>query len=183
MIIGLSGAAGCGKSTAAQWLVNYEGFIELSFAKPLKAAVADIFGFTNDQLYHPVCKEQIDTYWHKSPREIMQIVGDGFRNLIDKDIWVTSLKRVIESPVYRGRDIVIADVRYPNECKFIRQIGGVCVCIKRAAPSLLDSRLQKHPSETALDDMVFEHVLENDGNLTDLYVKLNTLLEMINNED
>jgi hypothetical protein len=53
MIIVLSGEAGAGKDSVADLLVTNHQFIKHSLASPLKRFAADMFGFTDEQLYGP----------------------------------------------------------------------------------------------------------------------------------
>ena len=123
MIIGLAGKRMVGKSTAAAHLEKH-GFKKLSFASPLKAAVSNIFGWT-DECYNPSKKEQ-KTNWGITPREAMQIIGtDVFREQLPKlfpsikmsrsSIWIERMVREIEKT--EGKLIVIDDVRFDDECK------------------------------------------------------------------
>ena len=45
MLIGLVGLIGSGKDTVAERLVSHHGFVRDSFAKSLKDAVSNIFGW------------------------------------------------------------------------------------------------------------------------------------------
>ena len=74
LLIGLTGYKGVGKDTVADYLCAKYGFIRLSFAKPLKDALAIIFGFTDEQLNGSL-KEVKDPYWQITPREAAQFVG------------------------------------------------------------------------------------------------------------
>lgn len=49
MVIGLTGLAGAGKSTAAQFLVDAHDFTRMPFAAPLKRMALDL-GFTEDEI-------------------------------------------------------------------------------------------------------------------------------------
>lgn len=53
MIIGLSGPAGCGKDTAADFLVKNHGFVKVALADPLKRFCMEVFNFTEEQLWGP----------------------------------------------------------------------------------------------------------------------------------
>lgn len=53
MIIGVSGVAGSGKSTTADFLANNHGFVAIALADPMKRFCREIFGFTNEQLWGP----------------------------------------------------------------------------------------------------------------------------------
>lgn len=51
VIIGLSGHAGSGKDTAADYLVDRYGFVKLSLADEMKRFCKTVFGFTDEQLW------------------------------------------------------------------------------------------------------------------------------------
>jgi hypothetical protein len=51
MIIGITGKAGAGKSTAADVLVQHFNFVAVGLADPLKRICRDVFDFSDDQLW------------------------------------------------------------------------------------------------------------------------------------
>ena len=53
MIIGISGLAGSGKDTAADFLVRDHGFVKVSLGDLLKRIARDVFGFSIEQLWGP----------------------------------------------------------------------------------------------------------------------------------
>lgn len=53
ILIGVSGVAGSGKDTVANYLVDRVGFIKVSFADPMKRIVRDVFDFSETQLWGP----------------------------------------------------------------------------------------------------------------------------------
>jgi hypothetical protein len=53
MIVGISGLAGSGKDTAADFFVRNHDFVRVSLADPVKRVCADIYGFSFDQLWGP----------------------------------------------------------------------------------------------------------------------------------
>lgn len=66
LLIGLTGHKSVGKDTVADYLCARYGFTRLSCAKPLKDALATIFGFTDAQL-NGALKETKDPYWQMTP--------------------------------------------------------------------------------------------------------------------
>ena len=88
---------------------------------------------------------------------------------------------------------IITDVRFPNEAKAIKDRGGVVIRVNRPvlndlkddtvtamayALSIQAKQRKKgiyHPSETALDDYEFDHVIENDGSIEELVKKVKQL--------
>lgn len=53
MIIAISGFAGVGKDTVADFLVKHHGFVKIGFADELKRAVQSIYGFSDAQIWGP----------------------------------------------------------------------------------------------------------------------------------
>jgi hypothetical protein len=53
MIIGISGLAGSGKDTCADFLVRNHDFVKVSFADPMKRICRDVYGFSFDQMWGP----------------------------------------------------------------------------------------------------------------------------------
>lgn len=140
MIIGFVGLIGAGKDTAADYLVNYHGFRRDSFANTLKDAVAAVFGWDRVLLEGRTkearaWREEEDTWWSNrlgmriTPRWVLQQWGtEVCRQAFHDDIWIASL----ENKLRKTRDdVVISDVRFPNEIKAIHNSGGLVVRIKR----------------------------------------------------
>jgi len=51
LLIGVSGSAGAGKETVANYLVDGAGFVKVSFADPLKRICKDVFDFSDEALW------------------------------------------------------------------------------------------------------------------------------------
>lgn len=130
-IIGFTGVAGSGKDTAAIELSKGHTNVDLlAFSKPLKDACAILFGFTEEQLYDPVQKEVMDPKWERTPRYILQWLGtDILRKHINDNIFLMNMSdRIAKSS---ADTIIITDVRFDNEAKLIRSLGGTIVKIVR----------------------------------------------------
>lgn len=151
MIIGLIGFAGSGKGTIADILVSKKGYTKLAFADAVKDATAAIFGWPRSLLEGDTAesrewREQKDEWWsqktelHITPRNMLQLMGTEVgRGMIHPDLWIYALEKRIE--MYQN--VVIADVRFPNEMKFIQEKGGFIVRVKRGDdPEWYDTALQ-----------------------------------------
>lgn len=125
-----------------------------------------------------------------TPRKILQLLGtEGGRNIIHPNIWCTATmvdykqSRYFvgeQEHAYQTEDIwpnwIITDVRFPNEAKAVKDAGGILIRVNRPNAKSGDS----HPSETALDDYDgWDYVIENDGDLEQLKVKVTALLSKI----
>jgi hypothetical protein len=108
-IIGLHGAAGAGKDTAAEAFTNYDKTTKiLAFARPLKDACQTLFNLTDNQLYDPKEKEEIirnadgSAAWcidgkEASPRLFFQWLGtDIIRNHVTNNFFVENMRQRIE---------------------------------------------------------------------------------------
>ncbi len=163
-IIGLSGKKRSGKDTVYGMIADHALALRLAFADSLKEELAWACNVSTDFIEE-----------HKESFRLgLQWWGTEFRRgLCGDEYWVKKMKNLIEEetrllcqfgeggkPVF----IVITDVRFPNECTFIRNLGGINVRIVRGATRSAD----QHPSETALDDFKFDYVIDNNLGLKEL---------------
>ena len=159
MIVGISGYKSTGKDTAGSVLIDNFGWNRMSFAKPIKDLVSSTFALDRFMLEGSDCKmrtireDKISELFNYSPRQLLQIVGTGFRDLIHPDVWVKIVEREY---LNQDKHIVITDVRFPNEIAMIRKYGFV-VRINRPG---FDG--DQHISERALDNFVFDYDVTND---------------------
>jgi hypothetical protein len=142
MIVGLLGFINSGKGTVASQLVNGYNFRQDSFASGLKDACAVIFDWPRHMLEGDTkesreWREIVDPWWAEqldmpnfSPRLALQVIGtDALRNNFHEDIWFLTLRnRIRKNP---NQHVVISDVRFPNEIKFIQENGGKLVKVNR----------------------------------------------------
>jgi len=215
MIVGMVGLIGAGKDTAADYLVNTHGFRRDSFANTLKDAVAYVFGWDRTLLEGRTkeareWREQVDTWWAErlnmpnlTPRWVLQQWGtEVCRAGFHDDIWIASL----ENKMRKTRDnIVISDVRFPNEINAIHKAGGIVVRVKRgedpewfkaaeyynrgpnANPewSLSKAKLDKlkvHASEYSWVGGDIDYTVWNDSSIDDMFDQIKNLLMPDNKE-
>ena len=209
MIIGFVGFIGSGKDTAADYLVNFHGFRRDSFANTLKDAVAAVFGWDRTLLEGRTkeareWREQVDPWWAErlgmptlTPRWILQYWGtEVCRQGFHDDIWIASL----ENKMRRTTDnIVISDVRFPNEINAIHGAGGRVVRVVRGAdpewyqdawnvnqgPNNMSwavskmrmDKLKIHASETAWVGRNIDLEIDNNGTIDELFSQIRNLVE------
>ena len=184
MIIGLVGYIGAGKGTVRDILVRNHGYHGFAFADALKDAVATIFTWPRgllegDSNASRSFRERVDPWWsHKlgyeiTPRLILQKMGtEACRHGIADNIWIAALEKRIQG----YDDVVISDVRFPNEIDFIRSAGGVIVRVKRGDDPTPEQLKTMHISETAWNSYKPDSIIHNDYTLEDL--KENTKLAL-----
>lgn len=208
MIIGFVGFIGSGKDTAADYLVNFHGFRRDSFANTLKDAVSAVFGWDRILLEGRTkeareWREQIDTWWadrlnmpNLTPRLMLQLWGtEVCRNGFHDDIWIASLENKMRKTT---DNIVISDVRFPNEIKAIHNAGGIVVRIKRGddpdwyqdavnmneGPINMSWAISKmrmeqrniHASETAWVGGNIDYIITNDSTIDALFTQIKNLV-------
>lgn len=190
MIIGLSGKIGSGKDTVAGMLP--ERFQNKKYADILKTMTAVMLGCCKCDLEDRDFKELKLHGLPLTVREIMQKLGTEFgRDMVHPDTWV----KLTLKDYQVGRQWVISDVRFPNEAKAIKELGGIVVRVKRpifARTGYMDlddmlvnaseKELEKlhHISETALDDWDFDHTIYNASSLENLEKEVNQLITKYN---
>lgn len=185
MIIGIIGRARSGKDTFAEMLADAlfektkRKFIMMAYATELKNRVQRDFDLSYEQLWGDQ-KEVADkryprrftTYTGINPpmemgywtaREILQAYGQFYRT-IDSQFWVNNLFNVIEEKEYNN--VIITDVRHPNEAAPIKERGGSIIKVNRKNRDEIHG--SQHISEVAMDDYRADFTVVNDSSLEEL---------------
>jgi len=157
-IIGISGKAGVGKDTVADYILRqHKDCKKEAFADPVKRIAVEIFGFTKEQVYNQKLKEIVDDYWGVTPRKFLQLVGtDMFREVFRKDVWVVLFnKKFISSP---HKITLVSDIRFQEEIDYIKSQNGIIINILRNHKSILSEESRQHKSEKSLfNENVLQH--------------------------
>jgi hypothetical protein len=90
-------------------------------------------------------------------RQLLQRHGVAARDLLDPDVWVTAVTR----QMMPGGSYVLADVRFPNELRAVRELAGLTVRVHRPGYGPVNG----HISETALDGEKFGAEIVNSEGL------------------
>jgi hypothetical protein len=151
-------------------------------------------------------REQVDPWWAErlnmptlTPRWVLQYWGtEVCRKAFHDDIWIASLENKLRTS---RDDIVISDCRFPNEIKSIKDAGGIVIRVKRGdepdwyndavdmnagdrcmnwATATRRMELRKiHASETAWVGTKFDHVLDNNGTIDDLFKQIQSIIDPV----
>ena len=186
MIIGICGLIGSGKDTIADYLVTEHNFVKISFADKLKDAVSEMFDWNRELLdgktdESRAWREQTDAFWSKelgkeiTPRYVLQVFGtECMRGGFYDGIWVSlAKKKILDNP---NINWVISDVRFENEAKMIKEIGGQVWWVKRGQLPMWFRMYQDigqtpkdiHPSEWAWANVNFDTELSNNSTIAQL---------------
>lgn len=153
--IGIAGRVGSGKTTFANYLLDY-------------LPMAYILPFAN-----PIKKFALDLGWdgkkNEKGRRLLQLLGTEIgRECIDPNIWINHWSDCTLRPMHIGVKYFIADdVRFRNEAKAINGTGFTFFITGRSNKTVDDS----HLSERGLFIDDCNHTIYNNGTLVDLSIK------------
>ncbi len=193
--IGISGFAGSGKTTAANYLEREYGYTRLHIADPLRGMLWCLlrdFGVPGLEIEAYLTgsrKEEVIPCLGVTSRQAQITLGTEWgRNLIDPDLWA----RLWERRAYGVSAPMNDSVRFPNEETAIRNRGGFTILIVRPGcePAAYRNRAWKwlyqnfgvmrgvHASER-VDRLNPDYIVHNDGTLDELYSLLNLTMDHI----
>jgi len=150
LVLGLTGPAGCGKSTVARALIAEiqdgitgasrgwpfgTGAEIVATGTPMKAALAAIYdaaGLTPAQIARRIDGEgkrrPCVILGGRTPTEAMQTLGTEWgRQMIHPDLWANLWRYRAEAVMAAGRAVLNDSVRFDNERTHIHALGGVVV--------------------------------------------------------
>lgn len=178
-LIGITGRARSGKDTLAAVFVRH-GYKQLAFANSLKATCALIAKEDRWLWFNDETKEQVSKSLGMPRRIALQKVGKALRDTLGPDVWVN---RLLTTWVTRNKEpAVISDVRYENEAKAIKALGGIIIRVVRPGEGL-EGEAATHESEQGISDDLVDVEIYNDGTITELTseaIKVVALLESKN---
>ncbi len=180
-VVGFGCTAQVGKDTAANYLqTKYPKKLKrVAFADELKKAAMVIFNLSWEQCFGPQeIKEKIDPRYGKSPRQLLQELGEKMREIFP-DIWIVKVfNEAIPELQEQGYDcFAISDVRYPNEANWIHKQGGVVARIERKNCGVTIGA--EHSSETAMKAYACDVEIPNNGTFEEYFEKLDTMMEEV----
>lgn len=169
-LIGLHGRAGAGKDTVANQLYLEHNVGRMALAGPLKdmliTGLRDV-GVSRQVLDDPRLKEQVLPAIGKSPRELMQTLGTEWgRTLVCDDLWLKIAEAHLHYFAKFLSAIVVTDVRFENEARWVRAKGGEIWHVLRKFPSNVSAL---HASEHGIEMHAgVDSVVMNDQGLEQL---------------
>jgi len=168
LVVMLGHQAHVGKDTLGEFLIKHDNFTRFGFADKLKQVVADLYGFTTDQM-HGDLKNVDDSRYEITPRRVLQDFGQEQRSRFP-DIWADYVFRQIENQTLVSsinNKFVITDFRFPNEYTVAKKYAEknnwdlITVKIVRSDQFRGNFAGSTDISEIALDNFSFDFELEN----------------------
>lgn len=132
---------------------------------------------------HVICEDVIEQakqrgkmikHHRMTVRDLLQLVGtEGGRLGVHPNIWVNS---TLKDYTYSDK-WVISDLRFPNEARRIKDLGGFLVKVVRDEVPVVEN---EHASEKALDKFDnWDYIVYNNYDLESLYDTIEALYESI----
>lgn len=198
LLIGLTGPAGSGKDTVADYLCAQHGFARLAFADPLRIEIAIAYCIQVDQLLDRAGKETPQpwlalrrcTNWQfvalmtarhhilldqpLSPRMVLQHWGTEYRReCCGQDYWTAQIDNTLADMDRAGLTrIVITDARFADEAEFIRERRGHIWHIARPGIEPVNG----HSSERQLAIQPGDLLIDNHLTIDSLQRRIDRLL-------
>lgn len=192
-IILFNGQCRTAKDTSADFLAKklntyvFDNWERSSFAGAVKDIFKNAFGVDNNFIEEWKVKSEIPFKFLKNIRQSLQFIGDGFRQ-IKQDVWIDIALRD------ETKNLILSDGRYLSEAQKVKEKGGLNVVLYR--PNFLND--DPNPSESEIRPVMewcfnnirkdgiitnppdwmknYDYFLINDGNIEDLYNKIDNLL-------
>ena len=165
-LIGLVGRAEAGKTTIANHLVEHFGYARTAFADPLKKMLITAGLCTHDECYKKKTEQS---------RFLLQRIGtEIFRKQIDPLFWVDRC----EQEIYRlgqQKPVVVDDIRFPEEARRIRDLGGVLVKVERVGHNAATGT--DHDSESQVDGIATDFTIRAEsGDVQKIYLCIEEII-------
>ena len=170
MIIGFTGKKQSGKTEAARFLEEYK---LINFKDALIEEIVENFPDLLRELSISYKLPIQALFLLKPPlmRRLMQNYGTNVRRKDKEDYWI---KRWLYRVYPRDDNIVVDDVRFINEAKIIKQLGGTVIRLVRQT-----TEKDTHISELEMDEIKEDYTINNNKDLVFLKEEVKKCLENI----
>ncbi len=185
-VVGLCGFAMAGKDSVAEVLTGRYGYTRVAFAdllrsmayalNPLVGATPTPDGFSWEE--HRLASVVDDVGWdeakkHPEIRRTLQRLGtEAGRDQLGRDFWVDQAFKTVIPLLNEGKNVVLTDVRFPNEIRAVREVGGEIWRVDRPGYGPVNG----HASEAEWTKVHPEVIVRNDGEMEDLRARVGVLV-------
>lgn len=172
----ISGKAGHGKDTTAEFL---KSSLEADGYSVLVTHYGDLVKY--------VCKTFFNWNGEKDEygRSLIQKVGTDTIRAQYPNYWVDFVIDIMKLFPDKWDYVLVPDCRFVNEVDYVKDAGFDAVhlrVVRNEFVSTLTPEQQAHPSEVALDDVIPDYYIYNNGSIEDLQVNVGEWLASFNNE-
>ena len=174
-VVTISGHAQNGKDTVAKMM-----------SKQLKKCKYRVLVTHYADLLKYICKTFFEWDGEKDEhgRHILQYVGTDVIRKEAPDFWVDFISSILKFFGNNWDWVIIPDSRFPNEIEELIKDGFDVTHIRVVRENFnspLTPEQQSHPSETALDNVIPDYYISNDGSLNELETKITKIVKEIVN--
>lgn len=185
-LVGICGRKRSGKDTLASIFVESYGFRRVSFAARVKQLLAAVNPLV---CLNPMAPRdsfnRLAAYtddWEDAKeipevRRLLQQLGTTARDLLGESVWINPVIGEVQSRLANHEQVVISDVRFPNEADRVRSLGGVIVRVHR--DPIGSDLISTHVSETAMDAYHADVDINNVGSLDSLRLAAADVLDRV----
>ena len=182
-------------AVAAKYLPLNKGYVSVySFANPVKWMLISLlqqsFGYSEEDavlaVFGKAKEESLKLHGEIKPithRKMLQTLGTEWRLALGYEtMWSDIVKSKIIRNDYNVSRFVIDDWRYIAEYDVIKQLEAqgfkvITVCIRNTTAEA--NYTGSHSSEGELKDFAFDHVVTNDGSMSDFIAKVHQFVEAL----
>lgn len=166
-IIGITGKSRYGKDTTGKIIIElFENYQIVKFAQPIKNALKELYDFTYDQLETDL-KEQIDIRYNITPRQAMEEMTMCYIKKHGDLFFSNKIYNKIDNGELKN--IIITDVRYPEDFKSIKKRGGIII------------KIVKYIEEIKINNYEnYDFVIVNNSTINNLKEKIKEIFNISN---
>lgn len=126
-----------------------------------------------------------DVPYEPKPRKLYQ-----FMNVLrdyDPDVWVKQLDKTLQDKISMYDNAIITDLRQENEAEYCRKNGFIIIKVESDtnirkervinSGEVWNEEFEMHPSETGVDSIEADIVIENNNTLEDLVACVRNVLD------
>ena len=177
LLIGLTGRAGAGKSTVARYLEDQYACAEIALADPILDMIGALFAeahIDGTWAVERILKE-LPTPLGFSYRQLAQTLGTEWGRSLAPDFWLRVASLRLAAPHLQAENIVVSDIRFPNEAEWLTARGGVLVSVVRD----ITPPVRPHASEAHSDHLPVTTELLNFGSRETLFDQVDRLVDTL----
>lgn len=177
MLICLVGRRRSGKDTFAQYFVDTLGYRAMALAEIPKRETSKVYGLPTSLLWW---EDNKDRAHHADPTKTYRdllIEYANARRAVDPDVWVNLLLEEIKPRLARGENVIVTDVRFPNEAELLHAAGGILIKIERPIVPVFCDLADN--SVDAIDSGLLHRTIVNNRGVNDLWCEARRIAETL----